>query len=192
MDDAAQGKAAAVGQPRVHRPHPSDTEQLHRTQEELPASPLHRHVTRFRNNAPMSATARALALLSRLEEDSAWRLLRANNAPVVAAILAEHLGSEQDRLDADDLYELIDADLEQLRSHGLELKQTARAYVAEWRNAGFLIRRAIAETRGETLELSGASTAALRFLESLEAPRRSATESPVSYTHLTLPTIYSV
>ncbi len=138
---------------------------------------MHGHVTRIRKNAPMSATARALALIGRLEEDSAWRFLRADNAPVVAALLAEHLGGEHDRLDADDLYELIDADLEQLRSQGLELKQTARAYVADWRTAGFLVRRAVAETRGETLELSGASIAALKFLESLEAPRRSATES---------------
>lgn len=125
----------------------------------------------------MSATSRALAFLSRLDQDPAWRLLRADNAPVVAAILTEHLNSERDRLNADDLYERIDADLEELRSRGMDLKQTARAYVAEWRKAGFLVRRPVAETRGETLELSGASVAALRFLESREAPPRSATES---------------
>ncbi|MFN3867386.1 MAG: DUF3375 domain-containing protein, partial [Demequina sp.] len=125
----------------------------------------------------MPATARALRLIQRLEEDAAWRLLRADNAPVVAALLKEHLDGEAARLDADDLYERVDADLEDLRAHGLTLPQTARAYVKAWRDAGFLVRRSAADARGETLELSAAGVDALRFLESRDAPRRSLTES---------------
>ncbi|WP_082091975.1 DUF3375 domain-containing protein [Demequina pelophila] len=125
----------------------------------------------------MSATARALRLLQRLEEDAAWRLLRADNAPIVAALLKEHLDGDATRLDAEDLYERLDADLEDLRTHGLSLPQTAQAYVKQWRDAGFLVRRAAGDTRVETLELSGAGVAALRFLESRDAPRRSLTES---------------
>lgn len=86
--------------------------------------------------ATVPATARALRLIQRLEEDAAWRLLRADNAPVVAALLKEHLDGEAARLDADDLYERVDADLEDLRAHGLTLPQTARAYVKAWRDAG--------------------------------------------------------
>ncbi|MBC7298723.1 MAG: DUF3375 family protein, partial [Demequina sp.] len=125
----------------------------------------------------MSATTRALALLQHLEEDTAWRLLRADNAPVVAALLAEHLTGDVSLLDADELYERIDADLDDLRSRGLSLPQTARAYVAEWRKAGYLVRRATEETRGETLELSSGGLAAIRFLAERESPRRSLTQS---------------
>lgn len=125
----------------------------------------------------MSATARALAYRQRFADDPSWQFLSRSNAPVIAGILAEHLGADTDRIDADELYDRVDADLEQLRSHGLELRQNARAYIAEWRKAGFVVRRSVVATRGETLELSGASVAALRFLESREAPRQSATES---------------
>ena len=41
--------------------------------------------------ATMSATAHALRLTQQWEDDAAWRLLRADNAPVVAALLDEHL-----------------------------------------------------------------------------------------------------
>lgn len=102
----------------------------------------------------MSATSRALRLRQRLEEDAAWRLLRADNAPVIAALLAEHLGDEELRVDADDLYERIDADLEDLRTHGMALPQHARAYLAQWRDAGYIVGRATVVARGETLELS--------------------------------------
>lgn len=130
--------------------------------------------------ATVPATARALRLLQRLEEDAAWRLLRADNAPIVAALLGEHLDGDANRLDADDLYERIDADLDDLRAHGLTLPQTAQAYVKAWRDAGFLVRRSAVDARGETLELSGAGVAALRFLESRDAPRRSLTESRIA------------
>ncbi len=131
----------------------------------------------IRKNATMPATARALRLIQLLEEDAAWRLLRADNAPVVAALLGERLRAENARMDADELYERIDADLDDLRNHGLVLPQTARAYVTQWRNAGFIVRRATEATRGETFELSSAGIVALRFLDSREAPRRSLTES---------------
>ncbi|WP_172664121.1 DUF3375 family protein [Demequina rhizosphaerae] len=99
----------------------------------------------------MPATARALRLLQRLEEDAAWRLLRADNAPIVAALLKEHLDGEHNRLAAEDVYERIDADLEDLRAHGLSLPQTAQADVKQWRDAGFVVRRSTADSRGETL-----------------------------------------
>lgn len=131
----------------------------------------------MRKNAVVSAARRTLALLQHLEDDAAWRLLRADNAPVVAALLAEHLMGENSRLDADELYERVDADLDDLRARGLALPQTARAYVADWRKAGYLVRRATEEARGETLELSSGGLAALKFLTEREAPRRSLTES---------------
>lgn len=127
--------------------------------------------------ATMSATAQALRLAQQWEDDAAWRLLRADNAPVVAALLDEHLNGDDSRLDAEELYERLDADLDDLRGRGFSLPQNARAYVKAWRDAGFVVRRTTAESRGETLELSGAGLAALRFLEQRGAPRRSLTES---------------
>lgn len=125
----------------------------------------------------MSATAHALRFLKRLDEDAAWRLLRADNAPVIAAVLAEHLADEDSRMDADDLYERVEADLESLRGHGIDLPMSARAYVAQWRNAGYLVRRATEASRGETLELSSDALAAVRFLGERDTPRRTLTES---------------
>lgn len=125
----------------------------------------------------MSATTRALQLRQIFEDSAALRLFRADHAPVVAALLAENLGGEAHRLGADELYERLDADLEQLRAAGFDLKTSARGYVAQWRSNGLLIRRSSDESRGETLEPSSPTLLALRFLEDLTTPRQSATES---------------
>jgi hypothetical protein len=93
------------------------------------------------------------------------------------ALLAEHLGGDDRRLDADQLYERLDSDLEQLRGAGMDLKGTARSYVAQWRTAGYLLRRPSEDSRGETFELSSQALAVLRFIEELQSPRQSATQS---------------
>jgi len=127
----------------------------------------------------MSVLARALRLKQVVESDAAWDLLRktSDHATVAAAILAEHLDTEMRQIDALVLYERVDADLAELRSHGFDLPLSARGYLTEWTKAGYLIRRAIAATRGETFELSPDGVAALRFLESREAPSQAITES---------------
>jgi len=124
-----------------------------------------------------SAFARTLALARLRDEDVTFRLLRADNAPLIAGILGAHLGGEERRLPAADLYERVDADLDELRGHGFALPQTAQAYCADWRSAGFLIRRASEEARGETFELSAGALAAIRTLESLTERRQTVTES---------------
>ena len=125
----------------------------------------------------MSTLSQTHALKQLVETDATWRLLRADNAPVIAALLSEHLGGENRRLAAADLYELIDHDLEALRAHGFDLPQVAQSYCAEWRKAGFLTRRPAEEARGETLELAPGALGAIRFLEQLAAPRQTVTES---------------
>ncbi|TYL55306.1 DUF3375 domain-containing protein [Nocardioides sp. BGMRC 2183] len=124
----------------------------------------------------MSALAVALAYRRLVDESAALRLLRADNAPVIAALLTTHLGAPGARLPVEDLHELIDADLEVLRDH-IDLPQTARGYCDDWRNAGFLVRRPAAETRGETLELAPDAVVALRVLAQLDAPRSTITQS---------------
>ncbi len=129
------------------------------------------------HNGHMPAVAQTLRLAQLKESDAAWRLLDADSAPVIIGLLGHHLGSDERRIDAEELYERLDADLERLRAHGLRLPLSAKGYCAQWRAAGFLTRRASAESRGETLELSPDTIVAIRFVEGRAAPRSSATES---------------
>jgi hypothetical protein len=125
----------------------------------------------------VSALSQTHALTRLLETDATWRLLRAVNAPVITALLSEHLGGEERRLPTDDLYERIDHDLDALRGHGFDLPQSAQGYCGEWRKSGFLTRRPAEEARGETFELAPGALAAIRTLEQLAAPRQTVTES---------------
>jgi len=125
----------------------------------------------------VSALSQTHALRQLVETDATWQLLRADNAPVIAALLNEHLGGEDRRRPTDELHELIDHDLEGLRAHGLTLPLSGQGYCAEWRKAGYLTRRPADAARGETFELSPGALGAIRFLEQLAAPRQTVTES---------------
>jgi hypothetical protein len=118
-----------------------------------------------------------LALQRLAAGDATWKLLRADNSPVIVALLSDHLGGDDRRLSAADLYERIDHDLDALRAHGIAMPQTAQSYCAEWRKAGFLIRRPDEVTRDETFELASGALGAIRIIEQLVAPRQTATES---------------
>ncbi|UFS57575.1 DUF3375 domain-containing protein [Subtercola endophyticus] len=124
-----------------------------------------------------SSLARTLELERLQEESITWRLLQKDNAPLIAGTLGHHFGADQRRLPAEELYELLDADLDELRDFGSVLPKSAQGYCADWRNAGFLVRRAAENIRGETLELSAGALAAIRTLDELSTPRQSATES---------------
>lgn len=128
----------------------------------------------------MPAVAHVLALTSLAESDPALRLMRAEQAPVLAGLLGTHLGGDERRLEAEELYERLDIDLERLRAHGLELPLGAKGYCAAWRAAGYLLRRPALDSRGETLELSPDAIAAIRFVQGRAAPRSSVTESRLS------------
>jgi len=134
----------------------------------------------------MAATARAMRLLRRLEDDAAWRLLRADSAPIAVALLQEHLGGDDRRVDADELAEAIDADLDELRGLGQDLPLNARGYLTAWRTAGLIARRPSEQSRGETYELTIDALAALRFLEARESPPHAATESRLANLSLQL------
>lgn len=128
----------------------------------------------------MSVTTTSFALSRLLDDDASWRLLRADNAPVIASLLSAHLGGEQTRMPADELFEVLDHDLDRLREAGFELKRTAQGYCAEWREAGYLVRRAAEGSRGETYELSQGALRGIRYLDQLAEPRQTATESRLS------------
>ncbi|WP_168625646.1 DUF3375 domain-containing protein [Cryobacterium sp. BB307] len=128
----------------------------------------------------MSALAKTHELRPLVDGDPTWRLLRADNAPIIVALLSTHLAGDNRRLLAAELYERIDHDLDALRAHGFDLPQTAQSYCAEWRKAGFLVRRPAEEARGETFELAPGALGAIRFLDQLASPRQTVTESRLS------------
>ncbi|UNX55172.1 DUF3375 domain-containing protein [Georgenia sp. TF02-10] len=128
----------------------------------------------------MSVLHSALAAQRLIAESPAWSLLRAQHAGPMVAILGAHLAGEDKRLPAPVLFERVEEDLALLRDHGLDLPQTAQAYCAAWREAGFLIRRAAEGARDETFELSEGALTAIRFVNQLAAPRQSVTESRLS------------
>jgi len=113
------------------------------------------------------------------DDDVAWKLLHAQNAPYIIAILDEHLGGETVRRTVTEMNELVDYDLQELseRMLGMPLSRTGKEYLEQWRRDGFLVRKPNAETRQETYELSGGALAAIRFAKSLAEPRRTATKS---------------
>ncbi|NQX28317.1 DUF3375 domain-containing protein [Microbacteriaceae bacterium VKM Ac-2854] len=125
----------------------------------------------------MSTLSDALALRRLRDDSAAWSLLRAENAPIAAAILDRHLGAEQRRLPVPELIDRVDAELDLLRDHGFELPRTAQAYCADWRALGILVRRPSETTRSETFELSPDALTAIRFLTQLATPQQSVTES---------------
>ncbi|RFA15600.1 chemotaxis protein [Subtercola boreus] len=125
----------------------------------------------------MPALAAALSYKRLIDENPALQMLRKDNVAVIAAVVAERLGQPGTRVPADDLHELIDADLEELRDHFDLSNRRAKAYCDEWRNAGILIRRPATDARGETYELSAAGFDAIRLLNQLQAPRSTVTES---------------
>lgn len=127
--------------------------------------------------ATESVVLHALELARVRDSHAGWALLRGDNAPVAAAILAAHLSQGDRRRGVVELTELVAADLDDLREAGLDLPRTASAYLTEWRTQGLLLRRAATDSRSETLELSPQALLGLRFLEDLRSPRQSATQS---------------
>ncbi|MCG7413463.1 MULTISPECIES: DUF3375 domain-containing protein [Microbacterium] len=125
----------------------------------------------------MSVLSTALAVRRLIEENPMLTMLRADRLPIIAATLGEHLGSPGARMPADDLHELIDADLEVLRDHFDLGEKNAKHFCADWRATGILRRRPASSARGETYELEAAAYDALRILGELEAPRSTVTES---------------
>jgi hypothetical protein len=127
----------------------------------------------------MKGARRVLANLSLRRQDT-WRLLAMDHAPVAMGLLQAHLLEQERRLPASILIERLAQDLDVLRGQGLDLPQTAQAYLAQWLAAGYLERSYQAATGEEEYELSSAAIQAIRFLQSLEDTRSVTTESRLS------------
>ncbi|MDR2731575.1 MAG: DUF3375 domain-containing protein [Treponema sp.] len=120
---------------------------------------------------------RVIATYHRMRTQPLWKLLASANGPTVIGLLQSHLYENERSLPASILHERIGRDLEALREQGIELPQTAQAYIAGWLAEGFLERRFPAGVTEEEYELSTATVEAIRFLSSMDQPHSAATES---------------
>lgn len=127
----------------------------------------------------MPVVSNAITYRNLQDDHVAWKLLHAQNAPYIIAILDEHLGGEVSKRTVAEMNELVESDIQELGERVLDmpLTRTGKAYLERWRSEGFLVRKPNAETRQETYELSGGALAAISFAKGLAQPRRTATKS---------------
>lgn len=125
----------------------------------------------------MSTLHTALAAQRLVSESPAWVLLRARTAAVAVAVLGQHLGGDERRRPAPELFELVEEDLVLLRDHGFDVPRPGQAYCKEWLDDGILVRRPATTTREETYELAEGAFTAIRFVQRLLEPRATVTES---------------
>lgn len=124
--------------------------------------------------------SRATASLKILRDQPLWRLLAANKAPIVIALLQSLYQDNIKALPGSALIERLSRELEDLRVTGEEMPQTAQAYVADWLSEGWLTRRFPTGASEEEYELSAEALNAIRFILGVLKPRTMATESRLS------------
>ena len=130
----------------------------------------------------MALTSDTLAYQELQRSSVAWRLLRAQNAPFIVAILDAHFGEGASKLTVPELVEAVDTDLEELRERlvDFDMERSAKEYCEQWRHDGYLVRRPASEGRIETYELSSGALAAIDLIKSLARPHRTVTQSRLS------------
>lgn len=130
----------------------------------------------------MAVVSNSLAFRSLQQSNVAWKLLHAQNAPYIMAILDEHLGHQITRRPVEEMNALVENDLEILRERVFEgnLSRSGKAYLEDWRNEGYLIRKPSEYTRQETYELSEGALRAIGFAKGLTEHHRTATKSRLS------------
>ncbi len=122
----------------------------------------------------------AVATYRRLRDEPLWRLLAADSAPVVIALLQNNLMEGQRKVSAAILYERLARDIEALRADGESLPQTAQGYVADWLAKGWLTRRFPAGATEEEYELSAPAAKAIHVAAGLVEHRTVVTGSRLS------------
>lgn len=124
-----------------------------------------------------AALVRVAATLRNQRELPTWKLLMADRAPLIAALLNNLLLGADKALTASVMEERLTRDLQVLRAAGNDLPYEATGYLNEWLNSGWLSRRLPAGASEEEYTLTSDAASAVRFLMSSSQPRRSATES---------------
>ncbi|NOX08760.1 MAG: DUF3375 domain-containing protein [Gammaproteobacteria bacterium] len=96
------------------------------------------------------------------QESSAWKLLRADNAPVILAFISD-LFSDENEVPFGRARIALDAELEQCRASGIwETETGAGSYLNQWIRAGWL------REMDDQLSKTDASEVALRFCQGLD------------------------
>ena len=113
----------------------------------------------------------------RLRAAPLWKLLAADNAPAIIAILAEHLYESDHGMRASEFYARVDRSLEELRATGVDMPSSAREYASQWLALGLLERPLPYGSDEEVFSLTTASADAVRFVTGMGKPRAEATES---------------
>ena len=126
----------------------------------------------------MSVEARALSLRRLMHNSAAIRLLAADNAPVILAVVAEYFPRGTRARPAAEVYELMVTDFEVIASE-FPMPRTPQSYCNDWVKAGWLVRKSGRSSLGETLEPSEEALSALEAIERWEAPVTTVTASRV-------------
>lgn len=113
-----------------------------------------------------------------LRRKSTWRLLSANKAPAVLAILQSVFPAAERRLERSELTARVDSHLDLLITE--EQSTTAADYIDAWVREGYLTRRDDPLSLETTFEPSAASVEAIQFILSLQEYRPTTTESRLS------------
>jgi hypothetical protein len=112
-----------------------------------------------------------------LREGRVWKLLAADLAPLVLAMLQSLFQDDEKTLPGSVLHERLTRDIDALRGQGHNLPQAAQGYVTNWLAQGWLERRFPPGASEEVFELTADAATALRFVSTLLKPRVVATES---------------
>lgn len=126
----------------------------------------------------MSVEARALSLSRVMNDSAAVRLLSADLAPVILAIIAEHFPQGAKPRSAAELYELMVIDFEVMASK-FSLPRKPQDYCTDWVKQGWLVRKSGTGSQGETLEPSEDALVALEAVQRWEKPTNTVTASRI-------------
>jgi len=113
----------------------------------------------------------------RLRGEATWKLLSADHAPEVLALLHGLLFQTQRSLPTSVLQRRLANELAEFRAAGHDLKGSPAQYLGQWLNEGWLERRYPEGAGEEEYELSVAAQQALRVVGGLQSARPVATES---------------
>ncbi|NLG47912.1 DUF3375 domain-containing protein [Gordonia sp. (in: high G+C Gram-positive bacteria)] len=111
------------------------------------------------------------------EENPGWVLLCSANAATTLTLLGRHFRDGVRSIPAPELFDLLDADLEQLRDDGWDLPRSGQGYCADWVREGYLLRRARGSSREESIEPTEGTFAAMAFVAGLTSTTSTVTES---------------
>ena len=144
----------------------------------VPDKPARRPAVRSATeSAPQEDAHSLFARYSRLRRQSAWNLLRANDAPAILAMLRSHL-SEGVLTSRAALEDAIQRDIEAFNAQSPEaFSRTAQAYLGEWVEHGYLERHARADSDEEEYSPSAGALLAFQILDRMDQSRPSVNES---------------